>query len=122
MHNAQQRHTHERIEKLKSLKTNNPKMYWKVINPKVKASETNESLDDFFDFFQELNSDDLENGNDCPVFVENNDILNEEINSKITEAEIRKAIKTLKNNKAPGIDNIINEQIASSSNTMISLY
>jgi hypothetical protein len=51
MHNAQQRHTHERIEKLKSLKTNNPKIYWKVIYPKVKASETNASLDYFFERF-----------------------------------------------------------------------
>jgi hypothetical protein len=56
----------------------------------------------------------------CPC--QNNDILTEEINWKITEAEIRKAIETLKNSKAPGIDNIINEQIASSSNTMISVY
>ena len=51
---------------------------------------------------------------------ENN--LNNDINSPITEQEILKAIKSLKNNKSPGADNTINEQIKASIYNMLPIY
>ena len=39
--------------------------------------------------------------------------INEEINSRITENEIKSTIKNLKNNKASGIDLILNEHLKS---------
>jgi hypothetical protein len=48
--------------------------------------------------------------------------LNERINRNITQNEIFKCIKNLKNNKACGDDGIINEYIKSTSNQFIELY
>jgi hypothetical protein len=48
--------------------------------------------------------------------------LNERINRNITQNEIFKCIKNLKNNKACGDDCIINEYIKSTSNQFIELY
>jgi len=48
--------------------------------------------------------------------------INDEINGEITEQEIRKTIKQLKNNKSPGIDQIVNEQLKYTVNTMMPIY
>ena len=48
--------------------------------------------------------------------------MNERINRNITQNEIFKCIKNLKNNKACGDDCIINEYIKSTSNQFIELY
>ena len=45
-------------------------------------------------------------------------LVNEEINQPITYEELSKAIKALKNNKSPGLDNIVNEQLKSTFNIM----
>ena len=47
------------------------------------------------------------------TFDEIPDNENEEINSRITEDEIKSTIKKLKNNKASGIDRILNEHLKS---------
>ena len=52
------------------------------------------------------------------VDVNTQNILNE----TITEEQTKKAITLLKNNKASGIDNIINEHIKSTADLMIPLY
>ena len=44
------------------------------------------------------------------------------LNSSITEAEIRKCIKALKNNKCPANDRILNEYLKCSSDKMIPIY
>ncbi|MCG8110258.1 MAG: reverse transcriptase family protein, partial [Candidatus Thiodiazotropha taylori] len=48
--------------------------------------------------------------------------INNEINSPITENEIIKAIRSLKNNKSPGIDEIKNEHIKSSLEYLLPIY
>ena len=48
--------------------------------------------------------------------------LNEETNPNITENEILKAVKTLKNNTAAGIDAILNEHIKASVQFMLPIY
>ena len=56
----------------------------------------------------------------------NDNIINENaqncLNSPFTTTEIEKCIKLLKNNKAPGIDHIINEYIKHTSTRMIHIY
>ncbi len=47
---------------------------------------------------------------------------NDEINQPITNDEITKVIKGLKNNKANGIDFIVNEHIKSTVDTMLPIY
>lgn len=49
-------------------------------------------------------------------------VVNEQINRPITESEIEKAIKNLKNNKSSGLDNIKNEHIKVSSTVMLPIY
>ena len=51
-----------------------------------------------------------------------NPVYDEILNGKITELEITEAIRKLKNNKAPGTDNILNEYLKHSSPLLISLY
>ena len=46
-----------------------------------------------------------------PTNISSTDMVNEEINVAFTVDEIRNAIKSLKNNKASGIDLILNEQL-----------
>ena len=103
-----------------SLRSNNPKEYWKLINSCKGKDKTAIKLETFHDFFKDLNKGE-ENGNvDFDFNV--NDGVNAFINSRIGKDEIEKAIKHLKNNKAAGDDAIINEYIKHSSDKMIQLY
>lgn len=45
----------KKIRKLRNLKTNNPKAYWKILNPKNKNENTECRLNDFYEFFNEIN-------------------------------------------------------------------
>ena len=64
-------------------------------------------MDEACSHFRELNKDNSENIEDVTENYTNNDIINE----PFTIAEIRKHINSLKINKAPGIDYILNEFI-----------
>ena len=48
--------------------------------------------------------------------------INIDINKPITEKEILTAVKKLKNNKSPGVDNILNEHIKSTIQIMLPIY
>ena len=125
-----------RVEKLRRLKTNNPKEYWKIINSDKKNEDSQASLEDLFNFYQhmnEKNTNDDDDDNDGDDDNENGDgknmddndlqnLVNEEINQPITYEELSKAIKALKNNKSPGLDNIVNEQLKSTFNIMHPLF
>lgn len=115
--------------KMKNMKTKNPKEYWKLLNGehKQKQKQPNIPIQILYDFFKELNetTSNDENGNtqqnehdDTNVQKESNEIIND----VITAEEILKCIKKLKNNKASGDDLIINEYIKSTANKMINIY
>ena len=53
---------------------------------------------------------------------DNNGITYDEINQTITENEILAAIKSLKNNKSTGLDNIVNEHLKSTIQVIILIY
>ena len=57
----------------------------------------------------ENDTDDMDGGNETDENI--NFDINNEINQPITESEILKNVKMLKNNKSPGSDSIVNEQI-----------
>ena len=117
-------------KKLKSMRSNNPKDFWKLINSGKKTrNKTDISMDTLLDFFKDLNSsnnnDNYHDDNDTDLDINNDlddDNVNEIINGPITIDEIEKAIKRLKNNKASSDDDIINEYIKHSSQKMILLY
>lgn len=121
------------ISKLRSLKTANPKTFWKILSGK-KNNKVLASLDDCFNHFSKINYDESVDGhtinpenntqheqgdNGTPQDSEN---LNDELNDPITEKEIRKCVKNLKNNKSSGNDNILNEHIKTTLPTMINIY
>jgi hypothetical protein len=112
-----------KIENLRKLKNANPKEYWRIINNASKNNaQPNASLSDLYNYFKQVNEVQLNNDeeNNQPFII--NEELNEEINMPINEQEILRAVKNLKNNKSPGVDNIINEQIKESVYYMLPTY
>ena len=109
--------------KLRTLKSSSPKDYWKFLNVKSKAksSAVKVSLDDFVKHFQDLakvHSCDSTDGDNFNVdhLV---DVNNDDLNREISEDEVVKQMKKLKNNKAPGVDLILNELLKSSSAPLV---
>lgn len=107
--------------KLFSLRTNNPREYWKILNTNTDKKKCNANLYDLFTFYRECcnknyNEQDESNNNVFSLDELNmlSDIdLNNDINQPITREEIFKGINMLKNNKACGDDRILNEYIKS---------
>ena len=94
----------------------NQKQYWKIINSKPKETEPMAPLHDLYTYFKNINENISNINTDHEDFINiNNNIvendLNIDINNPITEQEVNKDIQNLKNNKSPGVDNIVNEQI-----------
>jgi hypothetical protein len=111
-----------KAEKLRHLKTKDPKQYWKIINNNKSTTPPSATLDDLYTFFKNINEDEpISDEHSDFANNENNDI-NEEIDSPISEKEITDAIKSLKNNKSPGFDNIVNEQIKATAHIMLPIY
>ena len=113
-------------KKLRKLHDKNPKQYWKILNSiDDKDEKSNIELDTLFNFFKDLNKsndsayDDQTNNNiNVHIDEETDDILN----CYITENEIIKGIKSLKNNKACSNDRIINEYLKNTADLMVPIY
>ena len=101
--------------KLKKMRSTNPKDYWKFLN----ASNTNNKcavdINDMFQFLKSVNEcgNDFDNevdsdNNDCTA---NDSSYMSDVNCTISDDEILHAVKKLKNNKAPGYDEVLNEHI-----------
>ena len=94
--------------KIRKLRSTEPGKYWSIINPRKKSIKIgNISLDEAWTHFRDLNKDNS-GINDS---VNDNEMNNVFINELFTIAEIRKHINSLKINKAPGTDFILNEFI-----------
>lgn len=115
------RHNYEKIEKLRKLRSRDPKEYWRILNKGTKKADTPVSVDEFYDFFKRLNNPQFSSHDDTPRHSDNAPD-NHEINMPITEEEIRQAAKTLKGNKSPGFDQIINEHLIASLHLMLPTY
>lgn len=98
--------------KINNLKSTNPREYWKIINSGKKKNSPEIPIDILFDYLKNLNAkeDDID---DSDINQNNNRVreLNNIINAPITREEIEKAMQSLKNNKSPGDDYILNEYI-----------
>ena len=91
-----------------------PKQYWDVINKKDSSERKmgNISIQDFMSHFKELNqkckhSAEVNEESDDPREIIHS--LNDEINRPFTVDELMPLLRKLQNNKASGMDNIINE-------------
>ena len=113
----------ETQDELRSLKSKSPKAFWKIMNSSERKNEGNDiDLETLFNFFKNLNEntgtqDDEEN----LINIDTSDD-DEILNSSITEAEILKCLKLLKNNKCSASDSILNEYLKHSSGKMLPIY
>ena len=123
MDKAIAQHRKNMRKKIDKLKKDNSKEFWKFFNrhKKQHRENSNISINILYEFFKDLNSTENDNGNTpMPDFQDQG--LNAILNSDITETEIMKCIKTLKNGKACGDDLIINEYIKSTSHLLMPIY
>ena len=95
------------------MKSTNPKIYWNISNRKSKGETVKASIDDFVNHFKTLSAGE-------EMYTEAKSISDYDyipglnmstLNGVITEANIRKAVKQLKNNKSGAVDHIVNEYI-----------
>ena len=113
--------------RLKNQKSKDPRLFWKILNGSKKADEIDIPLEDFEAFYRNLN---LKSDDDTDVRNFENDFadlnknknLSDILNSPISEKELQTALKNLKNNKACGVDNILNEHIKVSFEKMKNIY
>ena len=106
------------------MKSDNPKQYWDIINKSSNKQNANACpvpLEDFFNHFMNLNQT---NNNDQDSFDPRqiNHSINMFINEDISLAEVLTARNKLKNKKACGIDNIINEFIKNCPDNVLALF
>ena len=102
--------------KIRNLKSTDPGKYWNIINPRNKRAKIgNISMDAAWSHFKDLNKDD----SDISDVVIENSAKNHIINEPFTIEEIRKHVKSLKSNKSPGIDLILNEFIKNCPDNLI---
>ena len=105
-------------KELRNMKFSNPKLYWK----KVKGQPSKQcpiDLNTLYTHFKNLNTSESD-----PTEVPQPNLEYETLglNSAITEEEVLCAIKSLKNGKAVGIDEVRNEFIKHSSPQLISIF
>lgn len=103
----------ETENKLRSLKHKNSREYWKILNhaSNSKKKETNISMQALFEHFKKLSFKEQDESPFDPRDAASEHTISEELNRNFTVAEIIRCIKKLKNNKACGIDLVINEYL-----------
>ena len=96
--------------KLKRLRTSNPKDYWNILNYNRHPNDNKNTIDinSLFDYFKQLNSNGDENGEyKLEDVLPNMDSTNDELHNPMTCEEIKRCIIKKNNNKSPGNDCII---------------
>lgn len=93
---------------IRNMKSTNPKTYWNFLNEQNQKFQAQmPDCDTFLNMFKAMNENQCEEY--CNIEGDNWDGNCSLLNDDITELEVRDCIKRLKNNKACGLDNLINE-------------
>ena len=115
---VQREHNNKIISDLNNVRDTNPQIYWNLVEQLTKRNENepshNISLSDWTKYYK-----DLLNDNDNLVNDElHNELTNmentpyfSELDFKISLMEVKKAVSSLKNNKASGLDELSGEMI-----------
>jgi len=112
-------------KKIRSLRSNNPTNYWKLINGS--KQEKNEmynkiTCEAFYEHFKNLGATEQDDAATEGVNNDTNDeVTNELLDDLFTVKEVEEVLRTLKNNKACGIDLITNELLKAASSELIQL-
>ena len=114
------KHRRTEANRIRNLKTTNPKEYWKILNGNKSKTDVKVSLDDLMEHFKNLNKDNNEPDNTLGNSI--NSDINVLLDKEITNEEILTVVKNLKNNKACGLDNINNEYIKSTIDVLLPVY
>lgn len=112
---------------LRNLSKKNPKELWKTlnrINGKQKNNTDDISLKTLYDHFKGLNENDICE-NELEPDLDSHDVSDDVevfLNGPITEQEIKDAVSNLKNGKSSGSDEILNEYIKNTLDTLMPIY
>ena len=102
-------------QKLRNLKSSNPREYWKIINKSnsSKGKNSNITIGSLFEHFKILSYKEPTAGDNSfdPRNAAAEGTVTEELNAEFTIEEINLCIRNLKNNKASGNDQVINEYL-----------
>ena len=113
-------HTKKTSDKLRAAKTQDPKYFWSVLNnatnQKVNCNITPEEFEKHFKNLNEIEETDTKD------IINNEPICFNHLNAPIEEEELKKGLRSLKNNKSTGPDEILNEQIKSTFPMMKNIY
>ena len=113
------KHRKHKINTLRTLHTKNPKDYWKYIKSLEKNKDLScPPLNSLYEHFRNINKSNQPHEH----FETQDDPGSEILNKYISADEICKCIKTLKNGKCPGDDQILNEYIKSTQHIFLPLY
>ena len=117
-------HKRNLSKKIKNLKSNNSQEFWKLLKSGKNREQPDIPMEKLFEFFKSLNEEPNDKQDINIPYIDPYDInrLNESINKNISKDEIKKCIKTLKNNKSPGEDLIVNEYIKSTETIFLDIY
>ena len=122
MNRYMNRYNFDREKKLREMHSKSPKQYWQFLNSvKDKSNTKSPPAQAFYDYFKNLNENDLASTNDDQNDMDIQDD-NDLLNSKITESEILISISSLNNGKSPGEDSILNEYIKTTKTLFLPLY
>ena len=86
------KYRNEFIDKLRSLKSSDPKAFWNVLNGKADTASASSmpSCEEFVEHFHDLNA-----CNDEEEVIDNSDCVNDDLNRPFTEEEIIAELKIL---------------------------
>ena len=107
-------------DEIRQLKCKDPKAYWNKLNMKNNVNKIQPTCSEFANMFKSLANETVSTNEDLSYTAQtinlgDNEEANNYLNDDITDEEVQIAINSLRNNKAYGIDLIINEFLVCSS-------
>ena len=123
LHKAQRAHRKKLSDELMSMKSENPKLYWKKLNDSSKIKSVCPiTVEEFHDHFENLSDGGVPIDELQELESDGQIIDSIVLNVCFTEQEINEAIRKIKPGKAAGIDTVLNEYIKSTSTIFMPLY
>ena len=120
-HTYCRRYINSNADKIKRLKTTDPRKFWQYIIGKSKT-KSEVSLNAFYDLMKTLNTTECE---ETETFLYNDQTeggVLEQLDKPISTEEIKANALKLQSGKSCGLDSILNEQIKSSLHLMLPTY
>jgi len=118
---AVSKHKNDMQKKIRNMKSNNTKDFWRLINKKTK-DKICIPVKDLKNHFEKINSCVQDEGDQFDINRIQNRKANALLDKNFTKEEILVGIKQLKNGKSRGVDEIYNEYIKYSAHKMLDVW